>query len=187
MMLTQRMAKNANTMLAENVVDPEVAFLLGKDTNTFRDTLQGLLQGNAALRIARVEDAETARQAGRAADRRSREYQTAVSNILGNQARLVGAKRASFDMFNDSEALLRAAENAERRPTSSDLGARRINLRRAGAWCRCWRCCVLLLIGRVYIDDSRRRADGERAAEPRPTRRRSCGCWTRSATSRTAT
>src|SRR5205807_973143 len=46
MMLTQRMAKNANTMLAEAVVDPEVAFLLGKDTNTYRHTLQGLLQGS---------------------------------------------------------------------------------------------------------------------------------------------
>src|SRR5207237_6010782 len=41
-MLTQRMAKNANAMLAGDVVDPEVAFLLGKDTNTFRDLLQGL-------------------------------------------------------------------------------------------------------------------------------------------------
>jgi len=56
MMITQRMAKNANTMLAENVVDPEVAFLLGKDTNTFRDTIQGLLQGSQTLRIARVEE-----------------------------------------------------------------------------------------------------------------------------------
>src|SRR5205085_1205271 len=53
-MLTQRMAKNANAMLAGDVVDPEVAFLLGKDSNTFRDLLQGLLQGNEALRMARV-------------------------------------------------------------------------------------------------------------------------------------
>ena len=58
MMLTQRMAKNANTMLAENIVDPEVAFLLGKDTNTFRDTLQGLLQGSESMRIPRVADAD---------------------------------------------------------------------------------------------------------------------------------
>src|SRR6266850_1213231 len=57
-MLTQRMAKNANAMLAGDVVDPEVAFLLGKDTNTFRDLLGGLLQGNEALRIARVGDEE---------------------------------------------------------------------------------------------------------------------------------
>src|SRR6478672_9269012 len=50
-MLTQRMAKNANAMLAGDVVDPEVAFLLGKDSNTFRDLLQGLLQGNESLRV----------------------------------------------------------------------------------------------------------------------------------------
>src|SRR5438034_6818800 len=53
-MLTQRMAKNANAMLAGDVVDPEVAFLLGKDTNTFRDLLQGLLQGNEAIRVTRA-------------------------------------------------------------------------------------------------------------------------------------
>ena len=57
-MLTQRMAKNANTMLAGDVVDPEVAFLLGKDTNTFRDTLQGLLQGSDVMRIGKVNDPE---------------------------------------------------------------------------------------------------------------------------------
>ena len=69
MMLTQRMAKNANTMLAEAQVDPEVSFLLGKDTNTFRDILQGLLQGSEALRIQRVADAGAARQARRAGSR----------------------------------------------------------------------------------------------------------------------
>ena len=155
MMLTQRMAKNANTMLAENVVDPEVAFLLGKDTNTFRDTLQGLLQGNPAQRIARVEDAEmraklTELQAGFA------EYQKAVNSILGNQARLVGAKRASFDMFNDSEALLNVAEKLNT-AYEDELGSRRgniavlvvISLLALG---------VLFLIGRIYVEDSRRRA-----------------------------
>jgi twitching motility protein PilJ len=155
MMLTQRMAKNANTMLAENVVDPEVAFLLGKDTNTFRDTLQGLLQGNPAQRIARVEDAEMRAklaelQAGFA------EYQKAVNSILGNQARLVGAKRASFDMFNDSEALLNVAEKLNT-AYEEEMGSRRgniallvvISLLALG---------VLFLIGRIYVEDSRRRA-----------------------------
>jgi twitching motility protein PilJ len=108
MMLTQRMAKNANTMLAENIVDPEVAFLLGKDTNTFRDTLQALLQGSEALRIARVADAEMRGKLGELQTAFA-DYQKAVSAILGNQARLVGAKRATFEIFNDSEALLQAA------------------------------------------------------------------------------
>ena len=155
MMLTQRMAKNANTMLAENVVDPEVAFLLGKDTNTFRDTLQALLQGSPALRIARVEDAEmraklTELQAGFA------EYQKAVNSILGNQARLVGAKRASFEMFNDSESLLQAAEKLND-AFEADLGSRRANLVALVALGAA-ALALLFLIGRVYLDDSRRRA-----------------------------
>ena len=155
MMLTQRMAKNANAMLAENVVDPEVAFLLGKDTNTFRDTLQALLQGSPALRIARVEDAEmraklTELQAGFA------EYQKAVNSILGNQARLVGAKRASFEMFNDSESLLQAAEKLND-AFEADLGSRRANLVALVALGAA-ALALLFLIGRVYLDDSRRRA-----------------------------
>src|SRR5689334_11779143 len=108
-MLTQRMAKNANTMLAADVVDPEVAFLLGKDTNTFRDLVQGLLQGNEAQRIQRVEDAQIR---AKLADLQTgfREYQTGVSQILGNMQRLVNAKRATRDIFNDSERLLGAGE-----------------------------------------------------------------------------
>ncbi len=155
MMITQRMAKNANTMLAENVVDPEVAFLLGKDTNTFRDTVQGLLQGNPAQRISRVEDAElrakvTELQTGFA------EYQRAVNAILGNQARLVGAKRASFEMFNDSEALLQSAEKLSA-AYEQNLGGRRYNLV-VLVVVSAVALLLLLLIGKVYVDDSRRRA-----------------------------
>jgi twitching motility protein PilJ len=155
MMINQRMAKNANAMLAENVVDPEVAFLLGKDTNTFRDTLQGLLQGNPAQRISRVEDPVlraklTELLAGFA------EYQRAVNAILGNQARLVGAKRASFDMFNDSEALLQSAEKLNA-AFEQNLGSRRYNLIVLVA-VSALALLLLLLIGKVYVDDSRRRA-----------------------------
>jgi len=156
MMLTQRMAKNANTMLAENIVDPEVAFLLGKDSNTFRDTVQGMLQGSQPLRIAKVEDGDlraklTELQTGFA------EYQKAINNILGNQARLVGAKRASFEMFNDSESLLKAAEKLND-AFEQDLAKRRYNviaLVVLGAVAL----GLLFLIGRVYLQDSRRRAE----------------------------
>src|SRR6185369_10632469 len=155
MMITQRMAKNANTMLAENVIDPEVAFLLGKDTNTFRDTLQGLLQGSPALRITRVEDAELR---GKLAELQTGfvEYQKAVNNILGNQARLVGAKRASFEMFNDSDALLQAAEKLND-AFEEQFSKRRFNLVLLVVL-SVLAVVVLLLIGRVYVEDSRRRA-----------------------------
>jgi twitching motility protein PilJ len=154
-MLTQRMAKNANIMLAENVVDPEVAFLLGKDTNSYRDTLQGLLQGSDALRIARVGDAEMRARLGEL-QAAFADYQRAVSDILGNQARLVGAKRAAFDIFNDSEALLQAAERLNL-GYENELDARGINYI-ALAVLTVLALIVLGLVGKVYIDDGRRRA-----------------------------
>ncbi len=157
MMLTQRMAKNANTMLAENVVDPEVAFLLGKDTNTFRATLQGLLQGSDALRIARVADAETRGKLGELQTAFA-DYQRAVSDILGNQARLVGAKRAAFEIFNDSESLLQTADKLSQ-GYAAELGERRLNYL-ALAVLTVLALVVLVLIGLVYITDGRHRAAG---------------------------
>jgi twitching motility protein PilJ len=155
-MLTQRMAKNANIMLAENIVDPEVAFLLGKDTNTYRYTLQGLLQGSDALRIARVADAELRGKLGELQTSFA-DYQRAVSDILGNQARLVGAKRAAFDIFNDSEALLRAADNLSA-AYEGDLAKRGYNFVALGLLSMV-ALLLLLLIGMVYIADSRNRAE----------------------------
>jgi twitching motility protein PilJ len=155
MMLTQRLAKNANTMLAEDVIDPEVSFLLGKDTNTFRDILQGLLQGSEALRIQRVGDAELRVKLGEM-EGAFKEYQRAVASILGNQQRLVNAKRASFDLFRDSESLLRAAEELNN-AYEAELGGRRINTMILGA-VSVLALFVFLLIGKVYLDDTRRRA-----------------------------
>jgi twitching motility protein PilJ len=156
MMLTQRMAKNANNMLAEDVIDPEVSFLLGKDTNSFRDILQGLLQGSEALRTQRVSDPELRGKLGEL-EAAFREYQAAVSSILGNQQRLVSAKRASFELFKDSEALLGAAESLNT-AYESELGARRVNFIAMGI-VSFLAFVVLLLIGKSFLDDTRRRAD----------------------------
>ncbi|HEX6268275.1 MAG TPA: methyl-accepting chemotaxis protein, partial [Burkholderiales bacterium] len=156
MMLTQRMAKNANTMLAEAVVDPEVAFLLGKDTNTYRSTLQGLLRGSEAMRIQPVADAEVRGKVGEL-ESAFKEYQSAVSAILGNQQSLVNAKRAAFDLFNDSEALLRASERLAE-AYDAEQEKRQWNLL-ALAVVSGLALLVLLLIGKVYVDDSRLRAE----------------------------
>ena len=156
MMLTQRIAKNANHLLAEAQVDPEVSFLLGKDTNTFRDLLQGLLAGSEALRIQRVSDPDLRAKLGEM-EAAFKEYQAAVSSILGNQQRLVNAKRASFDLFRDSEDLLKAAENLFT-AFEAELAGRRINFVVLGV-VSFLAFVVLLLIGKTYLDDSRRRAE----------------------------
>jgi twitching motility protein PilJ len=159
-MLTQRMAKNANTMLAGDIVDPEVAFLLGKDTNTFRDTLQGLLKGNDGLRIAAVKDGEMRGKLGEL-EVGFREYQRAVSEILGNMQRLVNAKRATRDIFNDSEALLNSSEQLNTN-YEEELALRQINFAVLGI-VSLLAFFTLLLVGKVYIDDSRKRAEESEA------------------------
>jgi twitching motility protein PilJ len=156
MMLTQRMAKNANNMLAEAVIDPEVSFLLGKDTNTFRDTLRGLLEGSDTMRIQRVGDAELRGKLGEM-EGAFKDYQRAVSDILGNQQRLVNAKRATFDLFNDSEGLLRAAEQLNT-AYEAELEGRRTNLI-VLIVVSLLALGVLIMIAKFYLDDSRRRAD----------------------------
>lgn len=155
-MLTQRMAKNANTMLAGDVVDPEVAFLLGKDTNTFRDTLQALLNGNEGMRIGKVTDAD---MRAKLVDLETgfKQYQKAVAEILGNMQRLVNAKRATRDIFNDSESLLKSADALDE-GYAGEAAARQVNYAvMAGA--SLLALLMLLAIGKVWIDDSRKRAE----------------------------
>ncbi len=96
-LLTQRMARGAQMLLAADVVDPEVEFLLGKDVNEFRGTLARLREGakQADLAAALAELAETFGL-----------YQDSVVAVLGTRARLAGAKEAAFAIHADSERLL---------------------------------------------------------------------------------
>ncbi len=56
--LSQRIGKNANALASSEEIDPEVAFLLGKDAGTFRDILNGLLKGSESLRLPGVHNEE---------------------------------------------------------------------------------------------------------------------------------
>ena len=103
-MLTQRTAKNANALLAGESIDPEVAFLLGKDTNSFRDLLQGLIKGSESLRLTATTDADTKERLAEM-EKAFAAYQSAVSGILGNMQRLVNAKQSAQSIFNDNEKL----------------------------------------------------------------------------------
>ncbi len=155
-MLTQRLAKNANNMLASEVVDPEVAFLMGKDTNTFRDILQGLMKGSDALRVVATKDTETA---GKLAELEGayKEFQPAVADILGGLQNLVNAKAAGRAVVADSENLLNATQKLAD-AYQEELAGRARNFGAMAFF-------VLLTIGtivlmiKVYRDDIRQQAE----------------------------
>jgi twitching motility protein PilJ len=155
-MLTQRLARNANAMLGADVIDPEVAFLMGKDTTTFRELLQGLTKGSDVLRVSAAKDPEQQAKLGEL-DKAYQEFQGAVASILGNLQALVNAKQAGRKVVDDSEPLLAASQKLAD-GYEQELGGRTTNFVILA---------VLILLGiidisllvLVYLGDTRRRAD----------------------------
>jgi twitching motility protein PilJ len=155
-MLTQRLAKNANAMLGADVIDPEVAFLMGKDTTSFRELVQGLIKGSDVLRVAAAKDPEQLTKLAEL-EKAYQEFQGAVASILGNLQALVNAKQAGRRAVDDSEPLLAASQKlAEAYET--ELGGRTNNFIVLAV-------LILLAIGNiallvmVYLGDTSRRAE----------------------------
>ncbi len=107
-MLSQRIAKNANSLVSSDEIDPEVAFLLGKDAGTFRDVLNGLLKGSDSLRLPGIKNDE-ARSTLADLQKRFTGYDGGVNAILQNMQRPVVAKQAARGINQASEPLLNAA------------------------------------------------------------------------------
>ncbi len=103
--LSQRIAKNANALASSDEIDPEVAFLLGKDAGTFREVLNGLLKGSESLRLPGVRN-EEARSSFAELSKRFATYDQGVAAMLQNMNRLVAAKQAARGINAESESLL---------------------------------------------------------------------------------
>ncbi|MBC7415503.1 MAG: type IV pili methyl-accepting chemotaxis transducer N-terminal domain-containing protein [Herminiimonas sp.] len=103
-MLTQRLGRSANEFLTSEGVNPETAFLLGKDTNTFRDITEGFLSGNDALRLAATRDKE-GRDKLLELQAAFGEYQRSVASILGSLQNFIAAKQSEQLIFSENEFL----------------------------------------------------------------------------------
>ena len=103
-MLTQRLGRSANEFLTSEGVNPETAFLLGKDTNTFRDITEGFLNGSDVLRLSATKDADT-REKLTELQSVFAEYQQSVATILGNLQNFIAAKQSEQLVFAENETL----------------------------------------------------------------------------------
>ncbi len=111
-MLTQRIGKSANEFQTAEGVSPEAVFLLGKDLNSFKEIVQGLLDGNLELRLQATKDAQTREQL-EALLNLYEETRTQASAILGNLQGLVSAREAQTSIIADSEPLRRQLEGLQ--------------------------------------------------------------------------
>jgi twitching motility protein PilJ len=153
--LSQRIAKNANALVSSDEIDPEVAFLLGKDTGSFKDILNGLLKGSDSLRIPAVH-ADDARATLTELQKRFSGYEGGVNAILQNMQRLVVAKQAGRSVTQESEPLL---ADVTKLTTDFDgqTAARNFTFWAAmtfAFFALLW----LIALGKVFLDDARVRA-----------------------------
>ena len=147
-MLTQRLAKNASALLVGDEINPEVAFLLGKDVNAFRDILAGLGRGSG--------DSDT-RAKLEELDKAFKSYQAAIGAILGNMQPLVLAKQAGARIFRGSEDLLKATDELANAYQQELSGGGTMTL--VLVFLVVLAIAVLALLAKVYLEDTRRRAE----------------------------
>jgi twitching motility protein PilJ len=116
-MLTQRIGKSANEFLTYEGVSPEAVFLLGKDLNTFREIADGLLQGNADLRLPGTKEPATRERLVQLIDQYEK-TRSESSAILANLQGLVAAREAQAQIVSDSEPLRKGLEGVQNRLAS---------------------------------------------------------------------
>ncbi|HVE49394.1 MAG TPA: methyl-accepting chemotaxis protein [Casimicrobiaceae bacterium] len=162
--LSQRIAKNANALASGDEVEPDVAFLLGKDTGTFREVLAGLLKGSEMLRLAPVRNDE-ARTTLLDLQKRFASYEQGVNGMLQNMQRLTIAKQSARTINAESEPLLN--DSTKLAQEFEGGGVERTLTLWIGVLFGFMALMILLLIGKVYLDESRVRVTDSEAENKR--------------------
>ena len=169
-MLTQRLAKNAEELLSGESVNPETPFLLGKDTNTFRDLLDGLTNGSDELHLSAARDPDT-RERLLQLQKLFVPFRQDIGTLLGNLQKIVASKEAEQLVFKDNENLRTSILSLQGAYAREDQ-ARRFNL-----WVMIV-CAILAIVGAVLaglavlnntraqaVEAERRRDEAQRQEE----------------------
>lgn len=117
-MLTQRIGKSANEFLTVEGVSTEAVFLLGKDLNAFKEIAEGLLNGNADLKLVASKDPAVREQLD-ALLKIFERTRTQSTFILGSLQSLVAARDAQVAVIDDSEPLRKGLETVQQKLTES--------------------------------------------------------------------
>lgn len=113
-MLTQRIPRSAFQFLRADDTRPEAVQRLGQDLETFRAVAQGLLDGDAQLRLAPARDPLTRERLQELLDLYARTRREA-GVILDQLQPLAAARAARQEILQDSEPLRRGLEDLQRR------------------------------------------------------------------------
>ena len=156
LLITQRIAKNANSLLAGETIDPEAAFQMSQDPASFNSAMAELLSlsGNEPATQQRLRDVEWYAE----------ETLAAVGRINENIQNLAQAKQTGVRMFRASPVLLEGTRNVSAALDKTNRGFDPLIAGIIAA--SLLALAVIAIIVKAYNADlSRRRADAEHQRE----------------------
>jgi len=151
--LAERIGRGAADILGAEIIDPEVPFLIGKDTNELRDLIKALESGSESMGMVAIREGEARAKLGEVR-KIFGEFEKNVGPILRELQKLVSARQAGASVVAGSEqlqaAVLRLNEVLQQeKPVASFYGALLLGGLLIG---------VLVLMAMVFLSDSRRSA-----------------------------
>ena len=102
--LAERLGRGSAEILGAETIDPEVPFLIGKDTNDLRDLIKALDTGSDALAIQPIRDPESRAKLAEL-KKQFEGFEKNVSPILRELQKLVSARQAGSQLVAASEQL----------------------------------------------------------------------------------
>jgi twitching motility protein PilJ len=151
--LAERLGRGSAEILGSEIIDPEVPFLIGKDTNDLRELIRALESGSESLGIVAIRDTETKAKLAQLKQQFG-VFEKNVGPILRELQKLVSARQAGAQLVSASEQLqssvqrLQEALQAEK-PVASLIAVIVLSLLFF---------FVLVMIVLVFLADTRRRA-----------------------------
>jgi len=102
--LAERLGRGSAEILGSETIDPEVPFLIGKDTNDMRSLLKALESGNAAMEMSALRDTETRAKLAEIT-RQFADFEKNARPILAELQKLVSARQAAVNLVAGTEQL----------------------------------------------------------------------------------
>ncbi|AIR88390.1 chemotaxis protein [Pseudomonas cremoricolorata] len=110
LLLAERILGSVNTVLAGDDTTAQAAATFGRDANRFGQVLQGMLNGDTALEISRVEDADARNRLGEITEL-FQFVAGSVDEILETSPELLRVREAAGNIFSLSQTLLDEASH----------------------------------------------------------------------------
>ncbi len=160
--LAERLGRGSAEILGAEVIDPEVPFLMGKDTNDFRELIKALESGSESLGITALRDGDAKTKVVKLREQFT-SFEQNIGPILGNVQKLVSARQSGRALQQGSEQLL---SNVEQLQNAFAVEKKNVPLVLAIIF-GIVALVVLALIAVVFLSDARKRAAESEAENKR--------------------